>query len=444
MLTRDHFIYRPDAPADYFKLTYVPKNTAGVATGPSQLAPATRPRDATTGVALPQYAKDRFQDDFNPPPTQTKKPTKSVGGIFNLGRGVSVWANFAQTFNPTDFTKTTIDYGTPPPSVSEGKDYGLRVSFGPKLYVTLSRYESKENDASISQPSGFSNLQAIINANVVGDLSSDGRNRRGLGDVPIAWNDTLDRKSRGYELETVANLTANWRLTLNVGLANASQTDAYRQTRAWVDAQTPTFKQILDDSGVQLDAGGLASAKPGVTTANSLDLNSTVNAWNSLQASRANWVSGTQLLNRLTKYTANAYSDYRFSRGKLAGLRLGYGMQFRGPQVIGYRGADTIVNPANPATAIDDPKVNAYTVVWQKAYFLGTATIGYPVKLFGRQKVDLNLSITNLFNYDTPLYNTIGLRAANGDLTSPARVSYPRYFSYTTPRSFRLSATRTF
>ena len=442
-LTRDHFIYRPDAPADYFKLTYVPKNAAGVATGPSQLAPATRPRDTTTGVAQPQYARDRFQDDFNPPPTSTKKPTKSVGGIFNVGWGVSVWGNFAQTFNPTDFSKTTIDYGTPPPSVSEGKDYGLRVSFGPKLYVTLSRYESKENDASISQPSGFSSIQTLINANAVDDLSSDGRNRRGLGDVPIAWNDTLDRKSRGYEFETVANLTPHWRLTLNFGLANASQTDAYRQTRAWVDAQTPVFKQILGDSGIQLDAAGVASAKPDITTANSPDLTNTVNAWNSLQANRANWVSGTQLLNRLTKYTANVYTDYRFSRGKLNGLRVGYGMQFRGPQVIGYRGADTIVNPANPATAIDDPNADAYSVVWQKAYFLGTATFGYPVKI-GRHKIDFNLSITNLFNYDLPLYNTAGLRAANGDLASPARVSYPRYFSYTTPRSFRLSATKTF
>lgn len=28
---------------------------------------------------------------------------------------------------------------------------------------------------------------------------------------------------------------------------------------------------------------------------------------------------------------------------------------------IGYRGADTIVNPANPAQAIDDPKVDAFT-----------------------------------------------------------------------------------
>ncbi len=442
VLTRDHFIYRPDAPADYFKLTYVPKNAAGVATGPAQLAPATRPRDATTGVAQPQYANDRFQDDFNPPPTATKKPTKSVGGIFNIGRGVSLWANFAQTFNPTDFTRTTIDYGTPPPSVSEGKDYGLRFSLGPKLYVTVSRYESKENDASITQPSGFSNLQTIINTNVLGDTTAEGRNRQGLGDVPVGWNDTLDRKSRGYELETVANLTAHWRLTLNYGLADAAQTDTYRQTRAWVDDHTEVMKKILNDAGVLVGADNLARTDP--TRPNTFaDATNALNAWNSLQASRANWVSGTQLLNRLTRYTANAYSDYRFSDGKLRGLRVGYGLQFRGPQVIGYRGADTIVNPANPATAIDDPTVDAYTVVWQKAYFLATATVGYPVKI-AHHKIDFNLSITNLFNYDTPLYNTIGLRAREGDLTSPARVSYPRFYSYTTPRSFRLSATKTF
>jgi hypothetical protein len=444
MLTREHFIYRPDAPADYFKLTYVPKDSAGRPTGALQLAPATRPRDTTTGVALPQYANDRFQDDYNPPPTTTKKPTQSIGGIVNLWRGLSLWGNFAQTFNPTDFTKTTIDYGTPPPSVSEGKDYGLRFSLGPRFYATLSRYESKEKNASSSQPSGSSGINTIAGANALGDLSSDGRNRRGLGDVPIAWNDTLDRKSRGYELEVVANLTANWRMTLNYGLADASQTDAYRQTRAWVDSHTTVMKQILDDAGVQFDANNVASLKTGISSANSPDATNAANAWNGLQNSRANWVTGTQLLNRLTKYTANFYTDYRFSDGRLRGLRVGYGMQFRGPQVIGYRGSDTMVNPANPATAIDDPKVDAYTPVWQKAYYLATATVGYPVKLFGRQRVDLNLSISNLLNYDKPLYNTAAVRPPNGDLASPARVSYPRAFSYATPRSFRLSATTTF
>ena len=43
-----------------------------------------------------------------------------------------------------------------------------------------------------------------------------------------------------------------------------------------------------------------------------------------------------------------------------------------------------------------------------------------------------------------PLYNTAAVRPPNGDLTSPARVSYPRAFSYVTPRSFRLSITTTF
>ena len=204
------------------------------------------------------------------------------------------------------------------------------------------------------------------------------------------------------------------------------------------------LRQILEDAGVQFDVAGVASLRPGVSSANSPDATNGANAWNGLRNSRANWVSGTQLLNRLTKYTANFYTDYRLSDGRFRGLRVGYGMQFRGPLVIGYRGADTMVNPANPATAIDDPKVDAYTVVWQHAYFLATGTIGYPVKLSGRKRAEINLSVANLFNFDEPLYNTAAVRPPNGDLTSPARVSYPRAFSYVTPRSFRLSVTTTF
>ena len=443
-LTRDHFLYRPDPPPDYFTLMYVPKDATGRPTGPLQLAPATRPRDTTTGVALSQYAGDRFQDDYNPPPTSTKKPTKSIGSIFNVGRGISLWANYAQTFNPTDFTKTTIDYGTPPPSVAYGEDFGVRYSLGPRFYATLSRYSSQESNASTAQPSGFSNIQALINVRPIGDTNSNDINRRGLGSVPIAWNDTLDRSAHGYELEMVANLTANWRLTANYGLANASQTNAYAMTRAWVDSHDAVLRQILNDAGVVVGSDNVARADTTRPNPDTTTLNNAVNAWNSLQSSRVNWVSGTQLLNRLTKYTANIYTDYRFAEGRIQGLRLGYGMQFRGPQVIGYRGADTIVNPANPAAAIDDPKVDAYTVVWQNAYFLGTATAGYSVKMFHGRKVELNVSVSNLFNYDHPLYNTTGLRAPNGDLSSPARVTYPRAYSYVAPRSFRFSASCAF
>ena len=441
VLTRSNFLYRPDAPDDYWQLNYLPKDTAGKPTSGATAA-VTRPRDSV-GVALPQYAKDRFQNDYNPPPVSQQRATKAIGGIVNIGWGFSLWANYAQTFNPANLGSTTIDYGTPSSSVSDGIDYGIRLSFGPKFYTTLSRYESKEANATIGQPSGYSNLNPLIQTNALGDLSSDGINIRGVGILPPAWTDQLDRETRGYELETVANLTKDWRLTLNFGLADAAQTNAYRQTRAWIDAHDTVLRQILSDAGIQIDASSVASAKPGVTTATSPDLTTAINSWNSLQASRTNWVTGRQLLGRLTKYTANFYSDYRFADGRLRGLRLGYGVQFRGPQVISYRGADTIVNPANPATAIDDPKVDAYTPVWQKAYYLGTATVGYPMKI-ARRRIDLNLSIANLFNYDLPLYNGTTLRPPNGDLSSPARTTYPNSFSYTLPRSYRLSATTTF
>jgi outer membrane receptor protein involved in Fe transport len=439
----DRFRWRPDAPADYFKLAYIPKDTNGNPAGNLQPAPASRPRNAATGVGLPQYARDRFQDDFNPLPTSDKKTTHSVGGILNLGRGFSLWANSSQTFNPADFTKTTIDYGTPPPSSSSGTDFGIRYSAGPRFYATLSRYRSQETDAVSGAPAGSTWLQPIISTNALGDLESGGRNIRSLADLPTSWADVMDRKTNGYELEIVANPTRNWRLTANYGLAYAIQTDAYRQSRAWIGANEAVLRQILDDAGIQISSAGVASAKPGVTTAESPDLINGTTAWNNLRAGRANWISGDQTLNRLTKYTANFFSDYRFADGRLRGLRFGYGMQFRGPQAIGYRGADTIVNPANPATAIDDPNVGPTTVVWQKAHYLATTTLGYALKVGGK-KIDFNLTVANLFNYDKPLYNGSALSPTNADITTPARTTIPRSFSYVVPRSFRLSATHTF
>jgi outer membrane receptor protein involved in Fe transport len=440
-LLRSDFNFRPDAPSDYWDLTYRAKSSNGVPYG-AEIPAVNRPR--TNGVAQAQYAGDRFRSDFNPPALKTTRDTFALGGIINLGRGFSIWSNYAQTFNPANLGSTTINFGTPQSSVSEGLDYGVRYSLGPKFYATLSRYESTEEGAGTSQPSGFSNIQAIINTNALDDPSSEGRNIRGLGDMPVAWIDQIDRVASGYELEVVANFTKNWRTTLNFGTSNASQTDAYRETRAFVDGNDALFKQILDDAGIEVGSDNIARAKTGVTTANSRDLDAARNAWNSLVASRANWLTGTQPLNRMTKYTANFFTDYRFTEGRFTGLRVGYGMQFRGKQVIGWRGADSIVDPANPARAINDPDVSAYDAVYQDPYYTATATLSYPVKLFDKRKVDLNLSITNLFDYDDPIYSSSGLRATDGNLASPARTTYGRNFWYVTPRSFRLSATYNF
>jgi hypothetical protein len=106
--------------------------------------------------------------------------------------------------------------------------------------------------------------------------------------------------------------------------------------------------------------------------------------------------------------------------------------------VIGYQGADTIVNPALPSKAIDDPDRSAYDVVRARSYYTGVLTAGYPVKVFG-QKIQLNLSVSNLFNYRSVQYIGTSMRPPGGDVTNPARVATPTTFSCIAPRGFKLS-----
>lgn len=159
-----------------------------------------------------------------------------------------------------------------------------------------------------------------------------------------------------------------------------------------------------------------------------------------MMAQAANWVSGTQILQYMTKYTANLYTDYKFDHGRLKGLRLGVGYQRRGPMVIGYYGADTIPDPTNPSKAIDDPSLDAYDPVLTQPYGVYTLTAAYPVKL-GRTTVEFNLTVGNAFDYDKPVYTQSGLRAYQGDVSSPARQTVPIAARYVEPRTFRLSAT---
>lgn len=441
VITRDNFQWRPDAPDDYWNLTYVPKDSRG---NPSDVErPAvTRPRDGS-GVGHSVYADDRFQDDYNPPSVTTEVGTTAFGAIFNIGWGLSLWGNVAETFNPANLGKTTIDYGTPNHSVSEGTDVGIRYSLGPKLSATLSYFESTEENAGVTQPSGYTNINLILQTNALGDFSYDGRNIRNLGDRPPYWNDVIDRETEGWEFEVVANPTPSWRITFNYGWSDAAQTDAYRQTRQWVDGNEETLRLILDDAGVQIDEDGIASLKPDLDT-RSPDSAQAINAWNNLRAARANWVTGRQPLFQNTRYTLNFYTDYRFREGFLSGFRIGYGMQFRGRMVIGWRGADTMVDPNNPNAAIDDPTVDALTPVWRGAYYTATLTAGYNWQLSNGRSVYVNLSIDNLFDYDTPIYYNTTMRPPEGDLTTPARVAVENGYYYKLPINFRLSAKYTF
>ena len=141
------------------------------------------------------------------------------------------------------------------------------------------------------------------------------------------------------------------------------------------------------------------------------------------------------------------FSDYTVQGGKFKRVRLGTGVQYRGREVIGNRGADTIVDPSNPTRAIDDPNRSVDTPLYTpKGDYTVTATFGYLLRLRNRN-VQLQLVINNLFNDRTTYWTTstngaatTAQRPRDGDYTSPARETVAVGFGQKTPINFNLSA----
>lgn len=457
-----NIIFKPAAPKDWATLTFTPKNAAGTATGPLQPAdsrprltvPATSTVAASNILAQPQYAGDRFRDDYNPPALSVGSNTFSTGATFNATKWLGVYANLATTFNPNLLVQR-LDSSLLPPSASRGIDVGVRLNpLGGRIALSLGWFSSKQNLSPVNAPGGLiGSYNTIFSTPVVGDLSPGGRNARNEGLLPTVVRDTQSQVSKGIEFETTANLTPSWRLLFNFAHTRGTQKDIAPDSRAFIAAKDSVTRQILADAGVLISSTNVASINPAVndpTRINVGAVNNAVNAWNTIQTNVIpNLVTGAQKLAGATDYTSNLGTDYSFRTGRLKGFSAGFGVRYRGKMVVGYRGADTIVNPANPATAIDDPSVDAYTPVYSKAHTTADVRFGYNWRLRDRRTVSFNLNIQNVLNNTTPIYfvnlpggqttNTI-LRNRNADVTSPAVYTVPAGFAYRSPINWTLTA----
>jgi hypothetical protein len=147
--------------------------------------------------------------------------------------------------------------------------------------------------------------------------------------------------------------------------------------------------------------------------------------------------SGRQ--NVVTLLKANFFADYTVQTGKLKGLRLGFGAQWRGGRrgnVAGTRVGQSIANSSGGA--IDDPSVDNYNNVYIYYPTNTVASIGYKARLF-KHDFDFQLNLRNLFNERAIIYQDSGisLRAPNGDLSVPYRVATAsRIADYQQPISF--------
>jgi outer membrane receptor protein involved in Fe transport len=433
------YVPKPAAPADWGALIYRERNAAGNPIGP-ELPAVTRPRVGIERDA--RYANDRFQSDYSPEDASGTVDTYSVGAVAHVTKNITLFANYALSFVPPG-NSYDINGKLFAPQASQGRDLGVRlVLLGGDLVANVIRYESKDKERTFSIGNFGTNLNAIIAAPPVGDTSG-GLNTHGLALVPPHL-DKAASESEGWELEVTANLNRNWRLMANAALPKAHQTDVLRGIRAYLATNDKVLRQILTEAGATISAANVATFNPAIPTSQSPRGPGAVAAWNNIQTDLASIVTQPQKLTRLTEAMGNFFTDYSFREGTLKGLRLGVGVNYRGREVIGYKGADTIRNPANGTQAIDDPAVGALDTVNRAPYATALLTFNYTVKLRGRYTLGFDLKIDNLFDYDKPLYYSTTLRPAGGDLTNPARVASGLRYYWVTPRNSTLAASLKF
>jgi hypothetical protein len=244
-------------------------------------------------------------------------------------------------------------------------------------------------------------------------------------------------------------------MMFNLGTARVFTYNRYPLAKIYVPQNTAAFRQVLEDAGGRLDttqhpngAPGLASVNPAVAAALASEQTNAVTDYNNIWANYALVQSDTPTAGQ-DRTAINAFSDYTIQSGRLKGLRIGLGAQYAGRYFVGTRSGDSIVNPANPATAIDDPTVDQNTRILARRPVIVTATFGYSMKLkspkrFAGKELSFRLLVKNLMNNQMIIYNdaNVALRPPNGDYSKPNRVAVLGFSNlYTEPISFLLTTT---
>ncbi len=323
---------------------------------------------------------------------ETRDPKVNVttftgSAVFEVTDNINAFVNFAESFQPAT-AAVSIDGGAIPPLDSEGIDLGVKFSlFSGRVNGSLSYYISEETNRRTT--GSATEINAIWD-----DLNSS-------NEVTAGYNDTFSQEGKGVELDLTANLTKNWRLLFNIAFPQAKQLDGYATTIAYFNQNVAAWR-----------AGAAAQTDPAIATR----INNNIAA---IETRIASFAQGRDL-NGAYDYTANLYSNYTISTGRLKGLGIGGGVQLRGKRLITNR----------PSSAFD--------YVYADSYELVTAALSYRMRLWDNP-LRLQLNVSNLF--DKELVQPT--RYSNYTVNGVTQYVADRYYIQP-PRRFTMTATYEF
>jgi outer membrane receptor for monomeric catechols len=168
------------------------------------------------------------------------------------------------------------------------------------------------------------------------------------------------------ELDLTANLGRNFRLRGNVARPRTKQTNTVPGLRAYFAQYSAEWR-----------AGAADPANP-----NRAQIATDIA---SLETTMSNANEG-RVLNNTPDYTASVFGMYSLAAGPLKGLRLGGGLVWQGPRIIG--------NQLN----------RAFDYIRSDSYRTANLSVGYTLRV-GRRPIELQFNVTNLFDHADPIYS---------------------------------------
>jgi outer membrane receptor protein involved in Fe transport len=275
--------------------------------------------------------------------TDIGKRSYNLGGVVHFANFVSGYINYAQSVG---LSAGIGGAGLIPGTVrgvaaGDGYEYGLRWSLlGGRLESNWTYY-----------------ITNVLNQSASPGITTVVRTELGalFTDIDPSGGDTQSTKAKGFEFETVANLTSNWRLMWNYSTNELETSDRYPALNLY-RARAKAENKPTPETDAFLSTSPAGTPVPG-----------------------------------FTKTRSNLVTNYRFTQGALKGASIGGGFQYRSKA---YRGN------------FDLNRDGVAEMLWSPPYFVGNVMMGYRTKLMNRP-VSFNLNLNNILDKD--YYRSYGL-----------------------------------
>lgn len=280
--------------------------------------------------------------------------TPSAGLVYYPIPHIGPFVNYSESFSPIGAVNPLIDKDVSPDSpLGHSWEYGVYFNLlNQRVTGSVRYYDSTQQGRIVAAP-GLTQINNIWRE--IGDTTAI---------LPTALSDTQNLDSTGYEFELIANITPNWRTSLNFALPKSKQADSYPNTLAYRARHLARWEAA---------AAGNPAIRDNIAN---------------LQTAIDGGFDGREQ-NSALKYTANLYTSYDFRHGSLKGIGLGGGANFYGDQIIGNQ--------------VGRP----FDYIYNGGYVSFSGHLNYKGR-WGKTSYRIQLNVDNLLDEDKLIFSSVG------------------------------------